>query len=97
MSTLDESVGTVLRNLRQLRGMTQAELGYRTNLDPVTISRIERGVRAPSLGSLFALAKALNINAEEMIRQIAELQPQIQTQEDAPAVPYRKKGKAKGS
>ena len=50
---LDKAVAGVIQRVRKECGLTQRELGFRTGLDPMTISRIERGERLPSLVTLF--------------------------------------------
>ena len=56
-------IGEIIRRLRRERGRTQAELGRRVQLPhPLrawTISKIERGVTAPTVTTLAAIAGAL--------------------------------------
>ena len=56
-------IGEIIRRLRRERGWTQAELGRRVQLPhPLrawTISKIERGVTAPTVTTLAAIAGAL--------------------------------------
>ncbi len=74
---LDKAVASVIRQARKQCGMTQRELGYRTGLDPMTISRIERGVRLPSLMTLFIMAEAMQSTVGEWMEEIELLDPRI--------------------
>ena len=56
----DEEVGERIRNLRLLRGWSQAALAESADLTVEGVSRIERGARAPRVSTLRAIAAALN-------------------------------------
>ncbi len=51
--------GLALQSARHERGLSQEELAYRSNLQVSYISRVERGLQAPSLEVIAALATAL--------------------------------------
>lgn len=65
---LQESFGTVLRRLRVKKGLSQEDLAFEAGLDRTFVSMLERGVRQPSLSSLFAVAAALQIRASRIVR-----------------------------
>ncbi|MFN3685836.1 helix-turn-helix domain-containing protein [Salinarimonas sp.] len=52
--------GANLRNLRKARGLTQGQLAERAALTAEMISKIERGVAAPSFPTIERLADALD-------------------------------------
>ena len=56
-----------LQTLRELRKLTQAELGARAGIAAASISHFETGQRAPSLDSLVKLADALNISVDALL------------------------------
>jgi transcriptional regulator with XRE-family HTH domain len=56
---LRKRFGLALQSARHERGVSQEELAYRSNLQVSYISRIERGLQAPSLEAIAALATAL--------------------------------------
>lgn len=60
----------VLKSTRISRKMSQEELAFRSNLDRTYISMLERGIHQPTLTTLFALSKALNIKPSDMIKLI---------------------------
>jgi DNA-binding XRE family transcriptional regulator len=51
MSNIKKKLGVRLFQLRKEAGLTQAELAEKVDLSIDSISRIERGERAPSVGS----------------------------------------------
>jgi XRE family aerobic/anaerobic benzoate catabolism transcriptional regulator len=65
-----DAAKAVARGVRQLReqpGLTQADLAEATELTPQYVSQIERGLKAPSLETLDALARALGVTAAELM------------------------------
>lgn len=58
-----KSLGDALRRARRAAGLTQAELGKRTNLRQATISGLENGEGA-TLDTLFAVVTALRLDVE---------------------------------
>src|SRR5438552_18824772 len=71
MSTGRESTGkkfrTNLRALREMRGLTQAEMGARAGIAPASISHFETGQRVPALDSLVKLADALEVSVDTLL------------------------------
>ncbi len=57
------SLGDALRRARREAGLTQAELGRRTNLRQATISGLENGEGA-TLDTLFAVLTALRLDVQ---------------------------------
>ena len=53
--------GTVLKGARLRRELTQAQLAEKVGVHKMTISRLERGDRQPSMRMLQRLAKALGV------------------------------------
>src|SRR5580658_774530 len=69
-SRLDLGVfGQRLRHFRRARGMTLAELGKRIGRAPSALSLLENGRREPKLSLIEALAAALGVPAEELMRR----------------------------
>jgi len=65
---LQKNFGTVLRQLRVEKGLSQEALALESGLDRTFVSMLERGLRQPTLSSLFALAEALRIPASRIAR-----------------------------
>ncbi len=64
--TLD-AVGPRLRQLRQHRGSTLAELAEETGISTSTLSRLEAGRRRPTLEQLLPLARAFGVTLDELV------------------------------
>jgi len=58
--------------MRQRAGLTQEELGEKAGLQRNFISSLELAQKQPSLVTVFKIAKALNISADELIRHVVE-------------------------
>src|SRR5581483_1407618 len=61
--------GQRLRHLRRARGMTLSDLGERVGRAPSQLSLLENGRREPKLSLLQALAAALEVPVEELLRR----------------------------
>jgi len=57
--------GSRLKALRLENGYTQESLAWKANVEPMYISKIERGVINTGLSQILNLAKALDISAAE--------------------------------
>src|SRR6201997_5635582 len=61
--------GQRLRHFRRARGLTLAELGERVGRAPSALSLLENGRREPKLSLIEALAAALSVPADELMRK----------------------------
>ena len=59
--------GDVLRELRKHAKLNQEALAHASGVDRTYISLLERGLRQPSLKSIFSICSALGIQPSEMI------------------------------
>ena len=69
---LELAVGSQVREFRKQLKMTVAEVAKQAGVSAGMLSKIERGVTAPSLGSLYALAQALNVPVTALFRKYEE-------------------------
>ena len=60
-------VGARLRALRQARGATLADLAAETGLTTSTLSRLENGLRRPTLEQLLPLARAHDVPLDDLV------------------------------
>lgn len=60
--SLGQRFGTHVRSLRDARSLTQEALAERSDLSVDAIRRIERGGFSPSLNTLAALARGLDVS-----------------------------------
>jgi transcriptional regulator with XRE-family HTH domain len=63
--------GQRLRHLRRSRGLTLTQLGERVGRAPSVLSLLENGRREPKLSLIDALANALGVSADELLRREA--------------------------
>lgn len=56
-----------LKSLRELRGLTQSELGERAGMGAASVSHFETGQRMPSLESLVRIADALEVSLDALL------------------------------
>src|ERR1700730_12551275 len=63
--------GQRLRHLRRAQGIKLAELGERVGRAPSVLSLLENGRREPKLSQIEALASALSVPTEELMRRQA--------------------------
>jgi transcriptional regulator with XRE-family HTH domain len=66
------AVGSQVREFRTQLKMTSGEVAKQAGLSQGMLSKIERGVTAPSLGTLYALARALNVPVTSLFRKYEE-------------------------
>ena len=79
---IEEWVGRHVRMHRTAAGLTQAQLAEAADLTVDTVSRIERGAQSATVGTVHALARALNVSHGALFGESAEgggqLDPQLQ-------------------
>lgn len=63
-------IGTVIRNLRISKGKTQEVLSGLAGLDRTHYSKIERGLRSPTIETFFRIAQALDMSPHELMIEI---------------------------
>ena len=61
--------GEVLTATRKRCGMSQETLAFESGLHRTYISQLERGLKAPTLETLFDLARALEVTPTDLISQ----------------------------
>jgi transcriptional regulator with XRE-family HTH domain len=68
-TTIDPSLALQqnLRKFREVRRMTQAQMGTRAKVAAASISHFETGQRTPTLETLVRLADALNVTVDTLL------------------------------
>jgi transcriptional regulator with XRE-family HTH domain len=91
VAALDENAQKQLRALgdfikaqRQMAELSLRELAARTNVSNPYLSQIERGLHEPSVRVLKAIAAALNMSAESLLKQAGLLEEEGGVDESAP-------------
>ncbi|CAH2601134.1 Helix-turn-helix domain-containing protein [Rhodovastum atsumiense] len=69
---LEVAIGQQVREYRTRLGMTVADLGRQAGLSAGMLSKIENGVTSPSLSTLQALSRALNVPVTAFFRKFEE-------------------------
>ena len=62
-----EAFGRVLRDARIEAGLSQEKLAFESDIDRTFVSMLERGVRQPSLTTVFQLCDTLKISPEKVV------------------------------
>lgn len=69
-----EALGELIRTQRKQAELTLRELAERANVSNPYLSQLERGLHAPSVRVLKAIAGALNMSAESLLVQAGVLE-----------------------
>jgi transcriptional regulator with XRE-family HTH domain len=77
------ALGGVIRTQRQLSKLSLRDLAALTDVSNAYLSQIERGMHEPSVRVLRAIAEALSIPPDELLREAGLLDPEVEGNEDA--------------
>jgi len=69
---LEQSIGREVRAFRERLGLTIAELAKGSGISSGMLSKVENGTTSPSLASLQALSRALNVPVTALFRSYEE-------------------------
>jgi len=67
---LAEAFGAVLREVRKERGLSQEELGFESGYHRTYVSLLERGLKSPSLQTIFELSRALKFSPSGLLARV---------------------------
>ena len=62
--------GKVLKEIRTEKGLSQDKLAENCNLDRTYISLLERGLRQPTITTIFKLSQVLKISPSDFIKLV---------------------------
>lgn len=65
--------GDVIKQRRADMGISQEELAHRAGVDRTYVSRIERGIRQPTITTLIGLGVALQVPASELLAEVEKV------------------------
>lgn len=71
-SKIYKQLGENIRKYRKKRKISQEELAFRISSARNYIGCIERAERAPSLATVFDIARALNLQLEDLFKDLDE-------------------------
>ena len=61
------ALGSVIRGMRKARKLSQEALAYESGVNRTFLSQIERGVRQPTVTTLYKLARTLDTSAADLL------------------------------
>ena len=67
-----KTFGQVLRDIREEKKLSQEKLAELADLDRTYISLLERGLRQPTISTIFQISKALEISPSTLIAIVQE-------------------------
>ncbi|MED3727087.1 helix-turn-helix transcriptional regulator [Priestia filamentosa] len=70
---IEQAFGLVIKKYRLQRSMSQEKLAFESELDRTYISLLERGKRRPTINTLFAVSKVLEVKPHCIVRDIENL------------------------
>lgn len=72
-SQLSKNFGTIIRELRDKKKISQEELGFRSNLHRTYIGMIERGEKNITLENIEKIAKGLDVSIKLIFEKLNKL------------------------
>ncbi|HTQ98762.1 MAG TPA: helix-turn-helix transcriptional regulator [Candidatus Acidoferrum sp.] len=69
ISEISAVFGEVLRLYRVERDISQEELAFLAGVDRTFVSRLERGIRQPTITTLIGIGLALGVSAADMVKE----------------------------
>ena len=75
-------IGRKIKNLRLKKGLTQEELGERTDLSKGYISQLERDLSSPSIETFFSLLEVLGCSPKDFFNEEDHIQKVVYGEED---------------
>ncbi|WJY28875.1 MULTISPECIES: helix-turn-helix domain-containing protein [Sporosarcina] len=75
-------IGSKIKRLRLQNGLTQEELGERTDLTKGYISQLERDLNSPSIETLFSLLDVLGTSPKDFFDESKKTEPVVFSPED---------------
>jgi transcriptional regulator with XRE-family HTH domain len=69
----EEAFAEALREARDAAGLSQESLGHESGRHRTYISQLERGMKSPSLRTLFLLAEVLETTPSKLLGRVEDL------------------------
>ena len=64
---LSEAVGGRIRYYRHIKSLSQEQLALQAGLNPAYFGQVERGLKCPTIDTLYKIANALNITMQDLL------------------------------
>lgn len=72
-----DAFGQVLKKHRKQMRLSQEEIAHRAGMHHTAISLYERGLRQPTLFTVFTLSKVLQVSACSLVAEVEALNPML--------------------
>jgi transcriptional regulator with XRE-family HTH domain len=72
MSDSNLPLGIVIAYLRKAAGISQEELAERADIHRTYVSQLERGLKSPTLNTLFKISVALGVPASRIVTLVED-------------------------
>ncbi len=72
-ATPEQAFGQVLKQIRQQKGISQEALAEACDRHSTYISMLERGVKSPTIRTVYAIAAALEVKPRDIFRRVDKL------------------------
>lgn len=72
-----QAFGQVLKAHRKAAGFSQEELAHRACMHSTAISLYERGLRQPTLHTVFNLSHVLGLQPSQIVSEVEALSPKL--------------------
>ncbi len=72
MADLNEALGEMLARYRHRANLSHEACAFECDLHPTYISQIERGLKFPTMRTLFLIGKALKVAPSQIVRDVEE-------------------------
>jgi len=65
---LTRAVAARIKYLRLTKSMSQEDLALRAEINPAYFGQVERGLKCPTIDTLYKISKALEVSLSELLR-----------------------------
>ena len=65
---ITQAVGNRIRYFRRMQSISQEDLALRAGLNPAYFGQVERGLKCPTIDTLYRIARALDVSLPELLR-----------------------------
>lgn len=68
MKSISQKLGKNLKSIRLEKKMSQGDICRKLGMDRGYISKVENGLKNPTIGNIEKLAKALGVSVDELLK-----------------------------
>ncbi len=67
---ITEEVGSRIRHQRKRRKLSQEQLAEKSDLHPSYIGQLERGIKTPTIDTLYRITKGMNLSLSDFLKDL---------------------------